>query len=352
MKREVYLHMNERLHPRESSVEYIVAYAKRKRHTALKKIGVTLIAAALLSGSLTLGASASEDFQQALFDISPEIAATFSPVMKSCVSEGIRMTVEAVHLNGDDAEVIVAFEDVTGQNRTESLDLCDSYDLRRGLLPFAGEMATAGITGDYDPETGIMRKHIYFNQPGTVDQEGQTITFSVRKAVTGMRKEWDIEMPVDLSAVPCDPPTRSAEETLVYRDIYGGIGASDATSEEYEAFTEMEKVYLVPNTSIPLGEGVEITAVGWIDGYLHIQQRISKRPETNSAGYYLYKDGEPRYGSFSVSWSPEKGCICEENFIPMTSEELREYRLYGYVIAGGTEIDGNWKVKFKLKETG
>ena len=186
MKREVYLHMNERLHPRESSVEYIVAYAKRKRHTALKKIGVTLIAAALLSGSLTLGASASEDFQQALFDISPEIAATFSPVMKSCVSEGIRMTVEAVHLNGDDAEVIVAFEDLTGSNRTEQFDLCDSYDIQRGTLPFAGEIASAGLSGDYDPEMGIARKHIRFSQPGAVDQEGQTITFTVKRAVSGM----------------------------------------------------------------------------------------------------------------------------------------------------------------------
>lgn len=156
-------------------------------------------------------------------------------------------------------------------------------------------------------------------------------------------------MPIDLATVSCTPATKSAAETLVYNDIYRGKGGSDMDPDQ---FSEKDQVYLVSNTSISLGDGLEITAIGWVDGYLHIQERRTKNLETTSAGFWLVNDREERYGSISVMWSPKKGCICEEIFIPMKPEELGKYRLHGYAISGGTEIEGNWKVKFKLKETG
>ena len=348
MKREVYLNMNEKLHPTPSRIENAVRFAHRKQHITLKKTIASVAAAAVLCSSVSLGAYASEDFQQALFDISPTIAATFSPVMKSCVSEGIRMQVEAVHLNNDDAEVIVAFEDLTGERDMEYFDLCDSYSLTRGLLPYSGEIGSYGITSTYDPETGINRKHIYIHEPGVIDKEGQTLTFSVKQAVYGMEQQFDAQMPVDLASVSCDPETRSAEETLIYNDIYRGKGASNM---EMDDFDERAQKYLAPQEPVTIGQNVEITAVGWVDGYLHVQTRKKITTGIESANFWLVQNGEVRGSNMSVVWSPEKGTVCEEILMPIGCEELAACELYGNVISGGTEIEGEWKVKFKLKST-
>lgn len=348
MNHEVYLRMNEKLHPSTARIEEAVKYAHRKQHIRLKRtVAAVLASAAVLCGGMTLGASASEDFRQMLYEISPEIAATFSPVMESCVADGIRMTVEAVHLNNDDAEVIVAFEDLTGQNRTESIDLCDSYSLKRGNLPYGGEIGSYGISGSYDPETGINRKHIYINEPGVIDREGQTLTFSVKRALFGVKREDNIEMPVDLSAVSCDPLTRSAEETLVYNDIYGGIGGSEIA----ESIDPQELRYLAPQQPIHLADGIDITAAGWLDGYLHIQTRIEKYNDAQSVGFWLVTNGEERYENIGVTWSPEKGTLAEEVLLPIGCEELADSKLMGYVFSGGEELDKGWTVKFKLKNT-
>ena len=349
MNHEVYLRMNEKLHPSPSRIEEVAKYAHRKQRIRLKRTAVAVLtSAAVLCGGMTLGASASEDFRQMLYDISPEIAATFSPVMESCVSDGIRVTVEAVHLNNDDAEVIVAFEDLTGERDMEYFDLCDSYSLTRGLLPYSGEIASSGITSDYDPETGINRKHIYIHEPGVIDKEGQTLTFSVKRAVYGMERRTNVRMPVELVEISCDPPTRTAEETLVYKDIYGGFGGSGMETENFDFWAQR---YLAPQEPVTIGQNIELTAVGWVNGYLHVQTRKTHYTGIEGASFWLVKDGEEHWESLSALWSPEKGTVCEELFIPIGCEELADCALYGDVLSGGTEIRGDWKIKFRLKNT-
>lgn len=348
MKREIYINMNKKLHPTPSRVENAVRFAHRKPHIALKKMLVSAAAAAVLCSGISLGASASEDFRQMLYDISPMLAATFSPVMESCVSDNIRMTVEAVYLNNDDAEVVVSFEDLTGERDMEHFDLCDSYSLTRGLLPYSGEIGSYGITSDYDPETGINRKHIYIHEPGVIDKEGQTLTFSVKRAVYGMEHQTDIRMPVELAAVSCDPATRSAEETLVYKDVYGGFGGSNMDTEDFDFRAQR---YLVPQESVAIGQDIELTAIGWVNGYLHVQTRKTNDTGIEGASFWLVKDGEERQESLSAIWSPEKGTVCEELFMPIGCDELKDCELHGDVISGGIESEGDWKVKFKLKST-
>lgn len=345
MNREVYQHMNEQLHPTASRVEAAVRLAHRKPRLLLKKIGVSLIAAAVLCGGVTLGASANEDFREALYAISPQIAETFSPIMKSCEYDGIRMTVEAAYYENDKAEIIVAFEDTTGQGRAERIDLCDSYSLRRGWVPYLGEIASYGISGSYDPETGINRKRITLNEPGTIDKNGEILTFSVKMIDYGMEEQRNAVMPVDLSAVSCDPPMRSVEETLVYNDIYSGCGSNYRLPDDFDVRTLR---YLAPGEPIELAEGIEITAVGWTDGYLHIQTKIEGNPDVNNVGFWLESDEKRE--RFDVTWSPEKGVIASETFISMRPEELHETRLMGYIISGGTEVEGDWRVRFPLEK--
>lgn len=343
MKREVYEHMNEQLTARPETVEGLVKRAHRNHHIVLKKVGISVAAAAVLCCGVSFGASANEDFREALYAISPRVGEFFTPVMESSTFDGIRMTVEAAYYNDEKAEVIVAFEDMTGQGRAETIDLCDTYELRRGVLPYSGGISSSGITSEYDPETGINRKHIYIDEEGTIDKEGEMLTFSVGKIAYGMEEAWSVRMPVDLSEVTREPEMRTAEETLVYKDRWGGMGANFHVEVDPRRL-----MYLAPQEPIRVAEGIRITAVGWSDGYLHIQTYCDKNLDTTSVGFYLNSD--PERPQYTVIWSPEKGVKAEETFIGMEQEELNEVYLRGYYIAGGTEIKGNWKVRFPLEK--
>ncbi|MBR7037984.1 MAG: hypothetical protein IKI21_01870 [Oscillospiraceae bacterium] len=346
--KEMYQHMNDQLHPSAQMQASVMREVRRPQHRTARRITISVLAAAACMTSLTVAAGTNEDFRQALYDISPVIGRTFSPVMETCVRDGIEMKVEGVKLEDDHAEVIVAFRDTTGQGRAESIDLCDSYSLQRGPLPFMGEIASSGITGSYDPETGINRKHIYIDEPGMVDKEGQQIVFSVKRAVIGEQHAERIPVEVDLSAVDMDPATRSAEETLIFNDVYGGTGGGGEDFEE--GFDYRAQDYLVPNRDDALADGITLTGIGWKDGLLHVQYRIDKQVETTWAGFYLVSDTTESEGAQTVTWSPEKGMVMHETFFRIAPEELADYRLECNMVYGGTQIDGDWKVSFTVGE--
>ena len=109
---------------------------------------------------------------------------------------------------------------------------------------------------------------------------------------------------------------------------------------------------------IPLKDGVYITNIGEIDGYLHIQIRndANKRQDPGGFLYFADEDGNDVLNTYAAVWYNQKtsdGEIDYEDFIfPISLEEAMNYQLWGaFEFFGGT-IDGNWTVTFPVENMG
>ncbi len=337
MKHEVYLHMNEQLHPSPDSVEEAVRSATRKRkpHIRMKKTVVSLIAVAVLYGSVSLAASANEDFRQMLTEISPSFAAHFTPVMKSCTRDGYRMTVEGVHIDGDNSHFLIAFEDLEG-NTDEAISIYD-FGIQR-VFPPGFDMTSGGNTSlGLDETTNQYQFEIRLNEPGAGEYWSKTITFSVPDILVGFHQQDNVEVPIDWSTVDYQPQMRRNSR------FSDGI------------------LVMQHGEPQPFYEEIQISGVGYSDGKLHIQTQIDDWNGDSACCLYLVDADRNRIDSIN-------DCYCDwgegevnyqthwwehhyhEHIFEVDADALQDCKVLAWTRTGGRHVRGNWKVKFPLKE--
>ena len=81
------------------------------------------IAAALIAAMMAIPAMAAyvPAINELMFQVSPEMAARFTPVQESCTVDGIRMEVISASVHGATAEVCISFEDLDGTRINEQI---------------------------------------------------------------------------------------------------------------------------------------------------------------------------------------------------------------------------------------
>ena len=120
---------------------------------------------------------------------------------------------------------------------------------------------------------------------------------------------------------------------------------------------------LAPVTACPLAEDLTLTAVGFLDGQLHIQVRYdalqmehygllwlqnAQGERLNPAGCQCAYLMEKPAG---VTYQPNTSdCYYEEYVFDVTEEELAEWQLWGSASKYTKRIDGDWKVTFAVTE--
>ncbi|MBR0485826.1 MAG: hypothetical protein IJJ69_13795 [Oscillospiraceae bacterium] len=343
--KEIYQHMNEQIQPDEILIQKVMNQTVRKKSCIGRKIAVSLACIVLSVGSLSVMTHASENFRDMLWQISPRAGALFSPVMMSDTSRGIRMTVEAVYINGDDAEFIISLEDVEQKNRvSESTGLSDSYRIVR---PFYFDMSSFGCAGmGYDSETGKKRYHIYTHEPNAGKFWGDTLTFSVNQISYGVKFVREkVPVPVDLTQTDYTPEIVSGSK--MFEHGVTGIGTGGSGAEWYDK-NELE--YLIPEAPQDFIDEIKLTGIGWKDGFLHIQNYIEDWNKNTSITYYLVDENGETLESFEVSWDYKDGSHYSETFFEINREEVQNYQVYAEYVTGGTKLKGNWQVKFPLEQ--
>lgn len=298
------------------------------------------LAAAVLCTLLTVPALAFAGVDQAyevLYAVSPAIAQTLKPVQMSCEDNGVRMEVISAAVQGDRADVYISMQDLTGDRIDETVDLFDSYQINR---PFDGR-ATCRLVG-YDAQQKAATFLISMTRLGQKDIDGGKVTFSVQEFLSG-KQMFEGPLPqLDLTSATQSPDMQTNVDIR-------GWSQPDGTRMDVEAIPILARQDDLLFSPAP---GVQVTAMGYADGKLHIQTCYDNILETDNHGYVYLKnaDGEVIYASASISfWDEAHNSSFDEEIFDILAEELSEYQVCGAFWTGAKLTRGSWQVTFPLE---
>ena len=290
--------------------------APNKRKSVWAKWG-TLAACLCLVCVLAVPAMAafSPAFYELLYAVTPATAQFFKPVQRSCEDNGIRMEVTAAYIHENTAEIYLSMRDLTGKRFDETVDLFDSYRLH---TPFdcTGHCQLAS----YDPDTHTATFLVTLEQWDRQSIEGEKLTFSVQKLLSG-KKTWGLS-----------------------GDLFGSDGGKSVT-------------VLKPGDAIasPV-DGVTLTGIGYVDGWLHVQvyyADILKTDNHGSISLVNRETGEQIECDGSAAFFDDAGTGSYEDYVftGIEADALDTYALYGMFVTSAGPVEGNWSVTFPLENT-
>ncbi len=277
-----------------------------------------------------------------MYLVSPAVAQYFVPVQESCENNGVRMEVVSTHIYDDTAEIYVTMRDLTGDRVDETTDLFDSYSLH---IPFDSISHCERVGFDETTHTATFLITISTMDGNDIDTRPSKVTFSIGEFLSHKAALENVPVDVDLSGV-----SEADQTQMVYANGFSGINAEPYRNEsgEYTA--------LVPGASLctPIN-GLDVTAVGYIDGMLHIQSSTADKLTYDTHGYFYLVDEDGNQIQYDYSVSFFEGEINGENRVDyqefifdIPQNELRNHTLYGSFYTSGQKTEGNWRVTFPL----
>ena len=351
MFKEDYKKMNNSIKPDPALVNETInrisdpeARPQRRKTAFYKKpLAICAMLMVLLLGSVPVLAANVPAAYEVLYAVSPEAAQYFKPVQKTCVKDGIEMTVLSAYIHGSTAEIYLSMRDLEGERIDETIDLFDSYDIR---MPFDSS-GTCRLER-YDDETKTAVFYVLIeSMDKSRDIAGDKITFNLRRFIAG-KNEWEGALDFDLSSVG-----EAAKTEIV--SINGGSFSSEGLTPA--DFPDSARV-LAPEAKAlwQHGEGaISLSGVGYVDGELHIQMKRLGVHDADNHGYFdlLDENGERVSSSGYLSFRRvENGeqVDYDEYIFDIPQEEIGNYSLYGHFVTASERVDGPWQVTFPLEK--
>ena len=286
---------------------------------------------------VSVSAASSSSAYELVYAVSPSAAQHFKSVRKSCTDNGVKMEVVSSYIHGDTAEVYISMQDTTADRVDETTDLFDSYTIR---TPFGFDSSGTCSLKSYDSSTKTATFLVAISRMDGREIKGGKATFSVRKFLSKKKYYSDIEISLNPDFITGNPKTHSV--TL------NGVSGNADINSHFEA--------LVPKSSyISLGfDGIELSAVGFVGGKLHIQASAGDSTKSDNHGEFYFKNSsgsEIRYTSLChfIENGPDGRNDYMEYVFDITPEMLKNYTLYGDFIISGELTEGNWEVTFPLE---
>ncbi len=349
MFREKYKHMSNQVHPSDDLLNDVLKSAHsndKKRNiiaSSFRKPVIAIIAICIcMSLAVPALAATVEPIYQLMYMVSPNITQFFMPVQKSDEYNGIKMEVVSAYIHDNVADIYITMQDLTGDRIDGTTDLYDSYSINR---PFDSAASCQRV--GYDEKTKTATFLISITEWRNKKITGDKITFSVKEFLSHKKNYSDIEIPLDLTSVTIANGTQKVYST-------GGGG------KDYEKHTdEGETTALTPSQAMvgfPV-DGIDLTAIGYIDGMLHIQMALHDRLTNDNHGFFYLKDANGKsvdcnYNTyFTNQYEQQENRIdyCEYVF-DIPQGELGSYSLYGDFVTSGMMTEGNWRVTFPLEQ--
>lgn len=316
------------------------APARPRRLRPLIALAAVLVCLALAVPAFAMPALVADpDGYALLYSISPAAAQFFKPVNRSDKDNGIRLTVDSVYLHSDTVEIYVSLQDLTGDRLDETTDLFDSYRINRGF----DCSATCSRVG-YDAQTRTARFLISITNFDGQDIEGDKLTFSLNRLLTGKTETEGAVTGLDLAAVQAEPATQQVTRR----------GGSGIAAETGGSAAETRTALVPTGTLAAPAPGVAITAMGYVDGLLHIQVLYENIHETDNHGQLWLENGAEKLeclGSLSFFDENESDSF-EEYVFDVSPVQLADCTLYGSFVTADTLIEGGWEITFPLTEAG
>ena len=333
-------------------------YEKSKRFGS-KKI-IAFIAAALLCIIFSVSAVAMRPYYREIFKTAEQIIHQLKPVKKSCMDNGIKMEVISASVVDNEAIVYISMQDLEGGKIDESYDIFDSYSIK-------GNFDSYGYCEkiDYDFKTKTATFLLTIGRSDGKEMKDGKVTFSVGESISGKITYSDYIAGINFSKVELNPKTRRDVDV----SCGGGIHFNNSDNSFMDYAESIE--YLVPQGKLfsPF-PGASITAMGYIDGKLHVQMLYENLSKTDCHGFVHFVDDNNNqridslfgvyYWNEEGSYEVQKGLFGNE-FIQyhdqyyevvfdIPPEKLENCRMFGEFITHNNFIEGNWSVTFNIED--
>lgn len=339
----------------ERKVEDIVKKieTRQKKHTIHFIKPVTVAAACLLCFCVTLPVSAkTKGIYRIIESISPALADTFVPLEERSISNGIAMEVEAVHVDGNQADLLVSFSDagdtdyIHGKVDTYDSYYFKSYDVESTI---GGQQVL-----DYDAESD--KAYLRFSLQADGNFNKDKMTLSVKELLCNLTKE---ERDINLSGIK-DPMELKQVEINGWGS--GQIDEIDELPTEIPYTMEGEMEYGMAKFMVCdgltakdcAGDDITTTAVAMKDGVLRVQMCMGDVATTDRHVelFLVGADGTERYEDFSVTWNEKIGDSryqFYEFYYWNNVEDMENARMYGIFHDGGDALFGDWNITFRVQ---
>lgn len=347
--RRQYQSMNESIAPSDALLADTLTrvLTGQRPRWRLRRAVVIAVSAALLLGCITPALAANIPvLYQALYDISPTITQALMPVNESCESNGVKMEVVSAAIDGDTAGVYLTLTDTSGDLFGE---LAPAFSEGWTLNSPSSDLGYMHTLLSYDAATHTATFYLELtNLDGQAFSDGK-YTFTLPALLIGRDSQLDVAFPLDLSAVPLDPPT---EQQLCYSVASSG----DGTPEAQQTISSGTYEFLQPQDALwQSADGIfSLAAAGYRDGRLHLLLSAldRKRCENQASLFLSDADGAPVEPNFVATYFSPDGtdCAFEEWVFPIAYDQLSQSSLTGWLRTSGGQIHGDWRVTFRLED--
>lgn len=324
--------------------------ASVKKRFAVRMSLAAAVAVVCLVTAVPVFAAHVPAFYKIVEYISPAMADHLVPIEKSCTSQGITMQVEAIHLEGNEAEIIISMRDADDSTQDlvhGEMDLYDSY----GLSDYVSDSVIGGchfLTYDAQEDKA------YFQVTVRSDHAYHAEKLKFRARAVLCDKSEEIR-DVDLSGTVYDAKTK-----LVTLSGSGGLMTEEMLPDSLRKVSGTSEDPR-PRTNVIDGiaaadcaaDDFTVTGIAYQDGVLRVQICMGDNWESDRhvALFLRDSDGNERHSDRSVGWDEEVGdarYVFYEDYYIEDIDELSDYTMYGIFYSAETLIEGDWNVTFRL----
>lgn len=274
----------------------------------------------------------------------PGLAEYVLPQELSSSRNGIKMQVEAIHVEEKNAEVLVSFTDEPGFDYIHGeVDMYDSYN----LTCYSGESNVGGCSFlEYDEAEDKAYFKIDLSSWDIFDKG--KFRFHVGMLLTNCVEETQV---VDLTGLDRNPILKEVA-------LNGAGGSLDSRIEEYLGKSAKEpglreaRVMQGTYDSTNL-DRLEITAMGYQDGILRIQNCRGgfKKADRHLTLRLVDVAGNERFCDYGVDWQEElagETVSFNEQWFVVSEEELSELQMEATFFITDGCVEGDWEVVFEV----
>lgn len=283
--------------------------------------------------------------------ISPAIADRLIPIEKSSTDQGITMQVEAVNLDGNEADIIISLRDAEGSTQDLVHGVMDLYDSYR-LSDYTNDSTVGGcqfLTYDAQEDKAyfqvtVQSEHAYrsdklqfsahailcnkFSDTRNVDLSGTVYAADTKQeSLNGSGGLFSEEMlPDSLKRVP-----GTEEDPRPGANVLDMVAAADCAADDFT-----------------------LTGIAYLDGVLRVQICMGDNwsSDRHVELFLRDSDGNERYPDHSVSWDEAVGdtsYVFYEYWYVGEIDNIADYSMYGIFHDSGELVKGDWCVTFRLQ---
>lgn len=302
--------------------------------------------------AVPVGASNIPAFYQIIEHISPELADRLVPIEKECSQRGIIMSVEAVHVEGNQAEIVLSVGDEEGYDRIHGeVDLFDSY----GLKSLSGENNIGGCQFlRYDEREDKAYFKVELQTEGVFEKSKLVLTVN-----TILCEKTEEEREINIKEYILEDGDYEIKAVSV-----SGIGYDEDFNEKvilYElketSLDDPRPQYMVLDTNyegIIRQDEIMVTGIVHEGNLIRIQtcEGDGTKEDRHVRWQLFNENGDEIKGFANVGWHEEidgKRYDFTEEWFEGTTENLEECRLVGTFFESEGRVEGDWRVVFEIE---